>query len=117
MAPPAFNTAVPPKQILGLFTVTFGLAITVTATVLVLEQPVTVLVPVTVYIVVTVGDTVILEVVAPVLQLYVFAPVAERLTGNPEQTVALLTATVGDTAILTLTVLVLEHPDVVPVTV
>ena len=57
-------------------------------------------------------------VVGPVFQLYVVAPPAVSTVGEPEQTVALLTVTVGDGFTVTVTMPVLLHPAAeVPVTV
>ena len=76
-APLAVNTEVAPLHIAaGLAdAVTDGNGFTVTLTVAVPEHP-AVLVPVTVYVVVELGVTVMLAVLPPVFQLYVFAPLA-----------------------------------------
>jgi hypothetical protein len=63
------------------------------------------------------GDTEIVLVVALVLQLYVVAPPAVKVTALPEHAIALLAVTVGVAFTVTLTVLILLHPAVVPVTV
>jgi ABC-type microcin C transport system permease subunit YejB len=70
--------------------VTVGKAFTVTSTVVIVElQPVNVFVPVTVYVVLFVGDTVVVLVFAVVLHVYVSAPLADNTTGLPAQVVAL----------------------------
>jgi hypothetical protein len=68
-------------------------------------------------VVVVAGLTVILLVVAPVLQVYVLAPVALKTVEVPEQMVGLLTATVGFEITVTVTVLLELQPLVVPLTV
>jgi hypothetical protein len=65
----------------------------------------------------TVGVTVIEEVVEPVFQEYVLAPVAVKVATEPIQIVLEEAATVGVAFTITLKVLVLVHPAVVPVTV
>jgi hypothetical protein len=76
LAPLAVNTELSPLHIAaGLaLAVTVGNGFTVTLTVAVPVHPE--LVPVTVYVVVLVGDTVMLAVVLPVFQLYEVAPLA-----------------------------------------
>lgn len=61
-------------------------------------------VPVTVYIVFTVGATIIALVVEPVFQEYVLAPLAVNVAELPEQIVELFTVTFG--VVLTVTVAV-----------
>ena len=67
--PVAVNVAVPPTHIVAVVAVTAGEGETVTTAGCVMLQPFTVYV--TVYVVVTVGFTVVLDPVAPVDQLYV----------------------------------------------
>jgi hypothetical protein len=74
-------------------------------------------IPVTVYVVLPVGETEMLAVEAPLLQLYVVAPDAVKAAELPEQMVELLAATVGVAFTVTLTVFELIQPFVVPVTV
>jgi len=79
-----------------------------------------VLVPVTVYVVVELGVTVMLAVLPPVFQLYVFAPLAVNTDVDPLHIAAGLAVavTIGNEFTVTLTVAVPEHPAaVVPVTV
>lgn len=95
--------------------VRLGVVLTVTVAVCAALQPE--LVPVTVYTVVTVGVTLIVEVVGPVFHEYVVAPAAVSVAGLPEQTVALFTVTVGVAFTFTETVRVLVHPLLLPVTV
>ncbi len=78
-----------------------------------------VLVPVTEYVVVELGVTVILAVLPPVFQLYVFAPLTVSTEVAPLHIAAGLAdaLTVGNGFTVTLTVAVLVHPDAVPVTV
>jgi len=101
----------------------FGLGFTVTNDVVVFLQPVVVIVPVTVYVVVDVGLAVT-EVPVPALnpvvgvQVYVSAPEAVKVTDSPSQMVAPLTETLG----LGFTVIVNEmgfpkHPFALGVTV
>lgn len=76
--------------------VTVGKAFTVTSTDVTVEvHPVNVFVPVTVYVLLVVGDTVAVLVVAVVLHVYVSAPFAVNTTGLPAQVVALDADTVG----------------------
>lgn len=104
----ALNVTVPLVQVaLGLdVAVIFGNWLTVTSAVVIVDvHPVTVLVPVTVYVAFVVGDTVLVFVVTPVgCQLYVSAPVADKVTRLPAQVVALDADTVGN--VLTLIVIV-----------
>jgi len=65
-------------------TVIVGLGLTLTVAVIVPVQPLP-FEPVTVYVVVFVGETVILLFVLPELHAYVVAPAAERFTDSPEQ--------------------------------
>ncbi len=119
-APDAVNVAVAPAQIAALFTVTVKLETTVTVEVFVeLQLPV---VPVIVYIVVLGGLALTLEPVValnpvPGLQLYVVAPLAVSVVGDPEQMVDELTFTVGVALTVTVVLTALVHPPVVPVTV
>jgi len=89
----------------------------VTLTVAVPVHP-AVLVPVTEYVVVELGVTVILAVLPPVFQLYVFAPLTVSTEVAPLHIAAGLAdaLTVGNGFTVTLTVAVLVHPDAVPVT-
>lgn len=67
MAPVAVNVAVCPAQIAGELTVTVGVAFTVTVAVFIAEQvPFD---PVTVYTVVEGGETLVVDVFAPVLHV------------------------------------------------
>jgi hypothetical protein len=103
-----------PEQIVAELTLTVGVVFTVTVAVLTFEQfPV---VPVTVYNVVAAGEGAIVEVRAPVLQVYVVAPDAVSVAGFPEQIVAELTETVGVVLTETVAVLALVHVPVVPIT-
>ena len=120
-APPAVNTDVSPLQIAaGLaIAVTDGNGFTVTLTVAVPVHP-AVFVPVTVYVVVPLGVTVMLAVLPPVFQLYVFAPLAVNTDVAPLHIAAGLAVAVtdGNGFTVTLTVAVPVHPAVlVPVTV
>jgi hypothetical protein len=101
-----------------------GSGFTVSVTVAVFEQPVVVLVPVTVYVVVVVGDATGLAMFVaerPVAGLheYVLPPVAFNVTELPAHMDVLLPALiVGSGFTVTVTVAVLEQPPVaVPVTV
>ena len=95
----AVNVTVPLVHVVfGLaLAVTVGWAFTVTSAVVIVDvQPVKVFVPVTVYVVLADGVTVVVFVVDVVLQLYVSAPVAVKVTGTLAQVVVLDTATVGN---------------------
>ena len=121
LAPLAVNTELAPLHIaVGLAdAVTVGNGFTVTVTVAVPVHP-AVLVPVTVYVVVALGVTVMLAVLPPVLQLYVFAPLAVSSELSPLHIAAGLAdaVTVGNGFTVTLTVAVPVHPSaLVPVTV
>lgn len=95
--------------------VTTGKATTVTVEVLdELHEPE---LPVTVYTLVEVGLTVMVEAIAPVLQVYVEAPPALSAAEEPAQIVALFTVTVRLETTLTVEVDEPLHPLVVPVTV
>jgi len=77
-------------------------------------------VPVTVYVVVTPGLTMILDVVAPVLHKYVVAPPELSVVELPEQIVAGVAVAVTVGVVLTVTTTVcgaLVQAPVVPVTV
>jgi len=120
-APLAVNTDVAPLHIAaGLAdALTDGNGFTVTLTVAVPVHP-AVLVPVTEYVVVELGVTVMLAVLPPVFQLYVFAPLAVSTEVAPLHIAAGLAVAVtdGNGFTVTLTVAVPEHPAVVvPVTV
>jgi len=120
-APLAVNTDVAPLHIAaGLaVAVTDGNGFTVTLTVAVPVHP-AVFVPVTVYVVVPLGVTVMLAVLPPVFQLYVFAPLAVNTDVAPLHIAAGLAVAVtdGNGFTVTLTVAVPVHPAVlVPVTV
>ena len=120
-APLAVNTELAPLHIAdGLaVAVTVGNEFTVTLTAAVPVHP-AVLVPVTVYVVVELGVTVMLAVLPPVFQLYVFAPLAVNTDVAPLHIAAGLAVAVtdGNGFTVTLTVAVPVHPAVlVPVTV
>ena len=120
-APLAVSTEVAPLHIAaGLAeTLTVGKEFTVTLTVAVPVHP-AVLVPVTEYVVVVLGVTVMLAVLPPVFQLYVFAPLAVSTEVAPLHIAAGLAValTDGNGFTVTLTVAVPVHPAVVvPVTV
>ncbi len=93
-APPAFNTAEPPWQILGVVVLAVvWLVLTLTVTIAVPMQPL--VVPVTVYVVVLAGDartTVPLVALSPVDgdHVYVVPPDAVKVSVAPAQIVALL---------------------------
>ena len=114
----AFKLTVPLVQVVfGLaFAVMFGNWLTVTSTVVTVDvQPVTVLVPVTVYVVLVVGDTLVVFVFAVVLQLYVSAPDADNVTGLPEHVIVFDAATVGSALTLIVIVsVVVAQPDASP---
>jgi hypothetical protein len=125
VAPLAFNVSVLPGQIVWVVppvSVTVGVGVTLTTKVkveLLLLQPAA-LVPVTVYVVVTVGLTVILAVVCTgvVFHTYVAAPLAFNVVEPPEHILADGAAeavTVGVVFTVTTTVagVVLEQPAVV----
>lgn len=98
--------------------VTVGPVPTGTETVFVEEHPVE-FVPTTVYTVVTVGDTEMDEVDAPVFQLYEDAPFALMLTEpDPLHNVegVATTLTVGEVPVFSPMVAVFEHPPSVAVT-
>ena len=104
--------AEPPTQIaVGDETIdTVGLGLTITLTVAKLEQELA-LVPDTVYEVVTLGETITSELVAPVFQEYVEAPEAVNVAEPPAQ-IAVgdeTIETVGLGLTITLTVAKLEH--------
>ena len=115
----AVNVTVPLVHvILGLaLAVTVGKAFTVTSAVVIVDvQPVNVLVPVTVYVVVFIGDTLVVLVFAVVLQVYVSAPFAVSVTGLPAQVVALDVVTSGNVFTLMVSVsVVVAQPDASPV--
>jgi hypothetical protein len=120
-APLAVNTELAPLHIAaGLADADIvGNGFTVTVTVAVPVHP-AVLVPVTVYVVVALGVTVMLAAMSPVLQLYVFAPLAVSSELSPLHIAAGLAdaVTVGNGFTVTLTVAVPVHPSaLVPVTV
>jgi len=120
-APLAVNTELAPLHIAaGLaVAVTDGNGFTVTLTVAVPVHP-AVVVPVTEYVVVELGVTVMLAVLPPVFQLYVFAPLAVNTEVAPLHIAAGLAdaLTDGNGFTVTLTVAVPVHPAVlVPVTV
>jgi len=96
-----------PEQIVDEVTETLGIAFTLTVVVLVCEQP-EAFVPLTVYVVFAVGETEIVDVVAPVFQEYVVAPLAVNTVDVPAQIVAEVTATVGEALIVNVRVVVLE---------
>ena len=114
----AFKLTVPLVQVVfGLaFAVIVGNGFTVTSTVVTVDvHPVKVLVPVTVYVVLVVGDTLVVFVFAVVLQLYVSAPDADSVVATPAQVVAFDAATVGSalTSIVIVSVVVAQ-PDASP---
>jgi hypothetical protein len=121
LAPLAVNTELSPLHIADGLAVaaTDGNGFTVTLTVAVPVHP-AVLVPVTVYVVVEVGDTVLLEPLPkPPDQLYVLAPLAVNVEVCPLHIdVGLADAvTVGNGFTVTLTVVVAVHTSLTPVTV
>jgi hypothetical protein len=116
VTPDADNVADEPAHIEVELTVITGELATIILAVAVLTQP-PADVPVTVYEVLDVGLAVKLAVVAPVFQVYVLAPVALNVAVEPAQIVVELTAVVGKELTVTLTILVLLQPEVVPVTV
>ena len=66
-------------------------------------------VPLTVYVVVTVGVTVILVLLLPLLHVYEFAPLAVNVTGVPGQTAFVPLTTIGGAE--TETVIGVAHPN------
>jgi hypothetical protein len=119
-APPAVKVAVLPAHIVGEFTVTVGVGLTVTVVVLTPEQ--TPVVPVTVYTVVAVGLAVTLVPEVPLRpvpgdQLYVVPPDAVKVELEPAQIVAELTVTVGVGVTLTVIEVDPVHPLAVPLTI
>jgi len=121
LAPLAVNTELSPLHIADGLAVaaTDGNGFTVTLTDAVPVHP-AVLVPVTVYVVVDAGLTVVEDVFAPVLHVYVLAPLAVNVVLCPEHIVAGLADAVtdGNGFTVTLTVAVPVHPAaLVPVTV
>ena len=99
------------------FTVTFGVALTVTiATAVALQLPV---VPVTVYVVVVVNTGVVTLAVLPIfgLQLYVVAPSAIKVAVVPEQILGEFTVTTGGAVTVTVATADFVQPPNVPVTV
>jgi hypothetical protein len=117
VAPLAVNVAVPPVQMFVDVELTFkfGVLLVIVTVFVSLQLPLT---PVTVYVVVTVGDTAIDEVVAVVFQEYVAAPLADSVTVEPEQIVedVALTFTLGVVFVM-VTVFVLLQLPLTPVTV
>jgi hypothetical protein len=118
-APEAVNVAVEPAQTVALLTAIVKLATTVTVDVPAPLQPV--LVPVIVYTVVLAGLAVTVEPdvelnPVPGLQLYVVAPVAVRIVGEPEQIVEEFTLTVGVGLTVNVDVFTLLQEPEVPVT-
>jgi hypothetical protein len=114
----------PPTHMVEFVTVvpTVGRGLTIIVRVAVLVQPVAVVVPVTVYVVVATGDTVIAAVVIPPgCQLYVLALAAVMVVDPPIQMAEELTLVVtfgnGFTIIVRVAVLVQPVAVVVPVTV
>ena len=73
--------------------------------------------PVTEYCVLVAGVTVIVELVAPVLQVYVLAPLTDKEADCPGHMVLLETITGGPAPTITVVVAVLVQPADVPVTV
>ena len=121
MAPLAVNVAEVPEQIAAdeEFIVIIGNELTVKLRVSKFEQPIA-SVPTTVYEVVVVGETTSVDVVVPVLQEYVIAPVAVKVAELPTQTTLGEADTVklGNVLTVKLTVSVLTQPITsVPVTV
>ena len=109
------SEALLPEHIIAELTVIVGLGFTVTVVVLTFVQ--LLLLPVTVYTVVTEGVGLIMALVAPVLQVYEEAPDAMSVTEFPEHIVAGFTTTVGVVLTVTVAVLLVEHPVLLPVTV
>ena len=116
-APEAVNVAVSPAQIFALFTETVGVGRRVTSVLTAAaEQPF--VVPVTVYVVFELGETSILEVVAPLLQRKLSAPKAVKVTVSPAQMLALFTDTFGTSVTVTFAVTgAASYPAVFPITV
>jgi len=122
LAPPAVNVDDEPEHIVDgdAEAVTVGVGLTVTVTDFVPVHP-SALVPVTVYVVVVVGDTVLLAPLPRLCdQLYVLAPPAVNMDDEPEHIVDgdAEAVTVGVGFTVTVTVFVPVHPSaLVPVTV
>jgi hypothetical protein len=89
LAPLTFKVAVCPEQIAVELTVSVGTALTVTVVVLTPLHPA--VEPATVYVVVALGETEILLVLAPVFHVYVVTPLAVNVVVCPAQIVAVLT--------------------------
>ena len=106
MPPLAVKTTLPPEQnvvVVAAVIVAVGNALTVTVTRSVLVQPVAVVVPVTVYVVVEEGVNAV-AFVTLLSQVYVFAPEPESVTDVPAQTVWSAPAlTVGKALTVTVT--------------
>jgi hypothetical protein len=115
VAPEAVSVAVPPGQIVAELTETFNDEPTFTFATSVPEQPL--LKPVTVYEALLFGDTVMTDVVSPVLQLYELAPLAVSVAVPPGQIVVELTETFNEEPTLTFATSVPEQPLLKPVTV
>ena len=116
-APLAVNVPVEPAQMVAELADTVGNALTVTLPTAVFVQPVDEM-PVTVYEVFVVGLTEIVDVVAPVFQEYVDAPLAVNTAEFPAQVVEDVEATIGNALTVTLPTAVFLQPVVaVPVTV
>ena len=73
--------------------------------------------PVIVYVLVTVGETVILAVVAPVDQVYEAAPLTVSVDELPIQIVVEATVSVGAVLVVMVTVAVSTQPKLLPITV
>ena len=116
VAPVAVSNVFDPEQIVELFTVIVGCAVTTTFTVVL---PVHVpLKPIIVYVVLLVGFTVTeLPFVDIGNHVYVVAPAAVNVAVPPAQIVELVAEIVGVSDTVTVTVLFDEQPLVVPVTV
>ena len=108
-APPAVKLTEPPAHSALLPVIaTSGKVFTVTAKVAVLPEQPSKLVPVKLYVVFAVGDTVILLAFEAVLQVYVFAPPAVKLTEPPAHSALLpVIATIGKVFTVTASVAVL----------
>ena len=115
LAPLAFKVAVLPEQITAEFTLTVGLALTLTVATAVLEQPA--VVPVTVYVVVADGEIISGLLVLPVFHKYVAPPVAVNVAFFPEHIKEEFTVIVGFGLTATSAVAAFEQPVVLPITV
>ena len=118
VAPVAIKVVVCPAQIEAEFILIVGVAVTLTVVVIILEftQPLA-LVPVTVNTVVVVGLIEMLFPLTPLDQVYVFAPVTDKVAVCPLQILALFTINVGTELTVTVDVLLPLQEPFEPVTV